>query len=51
MTEDRVAAEREAREAQDYMVAFSPKQVGGFMLVAALIVGFARWIRRPRGKA
>ena len=26
------------------------RQVGGFVIVAGLVLAFARWLRRPRGK-
>jgi hypothetical protein len=35
-------------EPQDYTVAFSPKQVAGFVLVAALVLAVLRRLRRAR---
>ena len=34
----------------DYTVAFSPRQIGGFVVIAALIAAVARWLR-GRGRA
>ena len=48
MTDDRTPP---TREPQDYTVAFSPRQIGGFVLVAALLIAVARRVRRRRGKA
>ncbi len=34
----------------DLTVAFTPRQVSGYVLIAAIVVALVRWLRRPRGK-
>jgi hypothetical protein len=38
-------------EPRDYTVAFSPKQVAGFVLVAALVLAALRRLRRARRRS
>ena len=33
---------------EDYSVAFTPRQIGGFVVIAALVLWLVRRLRRPR---
>jgi hypothetical protein len=44
------AATPRPTDPSDYTVAFTPRQIGGFVVLAALVLAFVRWLRRPRGK-
>jgi hypothetical protein len=36
---------------EDYTVAFTPRQIGGFVVIAALVLWLLRRLRGPRGRA
>jgi hypothetical protein len=42
---------RPAVHPSEYSVAFTPRQVGGFIVLAAIVLAVVRRLRRPRSRA